>query len=182
MNNMSQSFSGQVHLETALLALKLGFSPFPPREDGSKAPGGAWKDYQTAPASEDAIRTWFRNRTGMGLICGVGNLECFEFDDAQTHHDFLEAAWSVGLADLVDRIRVGYEEVTPGGGYHWLYRVANVLGNTKLACRPLDGGKVKPLIETRGKGGYVVDGAVQWEGSPQRRGVSADLREPGGDR
>jgi len=167
-----------VHLEIALLAHKLGFSPVPPREDGSKAPIGEWKEYQKTPASTQVIRVWYRDgRTGNGLVCGVGCLECFEFDDGATFNAFLEAAWAVGLGELVARIRVGYEESTPGGGVHWLYRCDTVGGNTKLACRhktpeeftdsdrtaiekATAAGKehkpVKTLIETRGKGGFVI--------------------------
>lgn len=157
MNPSVPGQSSQECLEIALLALRLGFSPFPPREDGSKAPGGAWKDYQLASATREQILSWYaRGRSGCGLICGVGNLECFEFDDATAHDRYVEAARAVGLGDLVARIRAGYEEVTPGGGYHWLYRVAIVFGNTKLASRPLPDGKQKTLIETRGQGGYVV--------------------------
>ena len=168
----------RVHLETALLARKLGLSPVPPKEDGSKAPIGEWKEFQKTPASTQIIRVWYRDgRTGNGLVCGVGNLECFEFDHAGTFSAFLEAAWAIGLGELVNRIRAGYEESTPGGGVHWLYRCDTVGGNTKLACRyktpeeftdsdrkaiakTAANGKehnpVKTLIETRGKGGFVV--------------------------
>ena len=178
MNNTSSSTNGQVNLEIALLALKLGFSPIPPREDGSKAPIGAWKNFQTAPASRNQIIQWYSGgRTGNGLVCGVGNLECFEFDDGATHHDFLEAAWSVGLGEIIARIQEGYWESTPGGGHHWLYRCSDGRGNTKLACRPkleseftdkdrevigeaAKNGRafdpIKVLIETRGQGGFVI--------------------------
>ena len=156
------------HLETALLALRVGLSPLPPRDDGSKAPladirgedgGWTWTPYQTTPATEDHVRHWYSNRrTGNGLACGVGDLECFEFDCRDTYDAFLDAADEAGLRDLVDRVRTGYEEFTPGGGVHWLYRVNKPLGNTKLAERPTPGepDKRDVLIETRGAGGFVV--------------------------
>ena len=50
---------------TALAALELGFSPLPPRQDGSKAPladvrtedgGWTWLPYQTTPATRGRLR------------------------------------------------------------------------------------------------------------------------------
>ena len=56
---------------TALLALKLGLSPVPPREDGTKAPIGNWKKFQSTPATAETIRCWYDGgRTGNGLVCG----------------------------------------------------------------------------------------------------------------
>ena len=174
MNVMS---GGNVHLETALLALRVGLSPIPPAEDGSKEPiahKASWKQYQTEPATEGQIRRWYANgRTGNGLACGVGGLECFEFDHPGTYKDFLEAAWATDLGELVDKIRAGYEESTPGGGFHWLYRTDKGDGNTPLARRYKtpdefndkdrkaiaenpDHKPVKVLIETRGEGGFIV--------------------------
>jgi putative DNA primase/helicase len=81
------------------------------------------------------------------------------------------------LGALVERIRHGYEEITPGGGVHWLFRCCELARNTKLACRdktPVEfdeddkkaieaaraNGKehkpVKTLIETRERGGFVI--------------------------
>src|SRR5271157_4686173 len=109
------SKTGNPHLETALLAL--GLSPVPPREDGSKAPICTWKALQTSPVTREQVEEWYANgRTGNGLVCGLDDLDCLEFDHPQTYKDFLEAAWATGLWELVDRIRMGYEESTPGGG------------------------------------------------------------------
>ncbi len=70
----------------------------------------------------------------------------------------MEVATEAGLGDLVERIRSGYEEFTPGGGVHWLYFCDEVRGNTKLARRPdpANPGKFKASIETRGQGGFIV--------------------------
>jgi hypothetical protein len=105
-------------------------------------------------------------RTGVGFVCGAisSGLELFEFDDLGTYKRFKEAAAAVGLGDLVERIRDGYESETPGNGIHWLTRSSQVSGNTKLASRPKrpdemkhPGDKVQVLIETRGEGGYTVE-------------------------
>jgi hypothetical protein len=42
------------------------------------------------------------------------------------------------------------------GGIHWLYRCAEISGNTKLARRQDGDSSVKVLIETRGQGGYIL--------------------------
>lgn len=173
-----------IHLETALLARSLNLSPLPPNEDGSKSPladlekpdgGKTWAPYQTAPATEVRIKAWYANgRTGNGLATGYGNLECLEFDDAATFDEFKRTAVRVGLEGLVERIDSGYCEVTPGGGYHWLYRCEVVRPNTKLAERPIPGEphKRKVLIETRGVNGFVVtapsNGAVHPTGGAYR--------------
>ena len=160
-------------LDTALQALELGLSPVPPVEDGSKRPLAdipdgvddsgkpkfTWKPYQTTPATAARVRSWFTNgRKSIGLATGVNGLECLEFDCRVTYDDFLEAASEAGLGELVDRIRTGYEEFTPGGGVHWLYYCDELRGNTKLASRldPWDPDKQETLIETRGEGGFII--------------------------
>lgn len=160
-------------LDTALQALELGLSPVPPKEDGSKRPLAdmpdgvdedgkpkfTWKPYQTTPATVERVRSWFTNgRKSIGLATGVQGLECFEFDNRDTYDDFLEAAIEAGLGELVNRVRHGYEEFTPGGGVHWLYYCDETRGNTKLAERPHpdDPNKRDVLIETRGEGGFII--------------------------
>jgi hypothetical protein len=170
-------------LDVALLALKCGLSPLPPREDESKAPladvpdgdGKTWKPYSTTPATREHVLRWYKRcRTGCGLATGYGGLECFEFDCRDTYDAFLDLAPEAGLGDLVNRIRTGYEEYTPSGGVHWLYRCDEVRGSTKLAMGPdpvpdnLD--KKKTRIETKGDGGFVViapsSGKVHPTGKP----------------
>ena len=135
--------------------------------------------------TEGKVREWYLNvrtgnsnrRTGNGLVCGANELDCFEFDHPGTFKDFLEAAWAIGLGELVVKIRSGYEESTPGKGYHWLFKCADVKGNTGLARRHKtpeefndkdlkaiekaaannrEHKPIKILIETRGRGGFVV--------------------------
>jgi hypothetical protein len=157
------------HLDTALNWLDCGFSPLPPKEDGSKAPladiektdgsGSTWSPYQEAPADRAHVESWYcERRTGNGVATGVGGLELFEFDDRAAYQAFKAAAAAVGLADLVERIESGYLEETPGGGIHWFYVCDEVRGSTKLAERPILGEphKRKTLIETKGQGGFAV--------------------------
>jgi hypothetical protein len=150
-----------VHLDIALKALDVGLSPLLPKENGEKRPEGEWGPYQTTPATREEVIRWYRRpRTGNGLATGYGNLECLEFDDRPTYERFKGAAAVFGIGDVVDRVEAGYCESTPGGGIHWLYRCEKIDRNTKLAERPAptekDPEARKPLIETRGAGGFVV--------------------------
>ena len=165
--------SAGVRTDIALLALELGLSPVAPMENGSKRPYAdipdgvdaegkpkfTWKPYSAAPATAEHIQRWFTNgRASIGLATGYGDVECFEFDNPDTYDAFLETAVEVGLGALVDRIRTGYEEFTPGGGVHWLYYCDERRGNAKLAERPIPGEQHKRdvLVETRGEGGFII--------------------------
>lgn len=150
-------------LEVALAAHRAGLTVVPPKENGTKAPDGPWKRYQSAPPDEAQIRTWYANgRLGLGVLCGAasGHLEMLELDHGgpELWKAFLARAEDQGLAELVDRVVAGYAERTPGGGVHLLYRCSTpVDGNLKLA-RSIDPdtGEVLVLFETRGEGGYVI--------------------------
>ncbi len=157
-------------------ALAAGLSVVPPREDGSKAPLGEWKRYQTSRPSPQQVEAWYaRDRHGIGLICGAisGNLELLEFETEEVSIAYLEAAHVAGLGPLVDRIEAGYLEASPAGGTHWLYHCSQISGNTKLAREPgPEPSTIKVLIETRGEGGYVVcapsHGPIHPTGKPYR--------------
>jgi len=150
----------------------------PPRDDGSKRPIDAWKEYQAERPTREQMSRWYADddRGGLGVVCGrvSGNLELLEFDDRDTYDRFVDAVNEIdgGLRTLVARIEAGYLEETPGGGIHWLYRCDEVGGNTKLASRRDGAGEVQTLIETRGEGGYVVlapsNGRVHPSGKPYR--------------
>jgi hypothetical protein len=145
--------------DIALNAVDLGLSTIPPKEDGTKAPLAEWKPYQHAAPSRQLVENWYASgRSGVGLVTGYAALECFEFDCGVTYRLFLEIATATGLGDLVAKIRAGYEERTPGGGYHWLYYCDELRSNNKLAERPdpSDPQKREVLIETRGQGGFVI--------------------------
>lgn len=69
--------------QTAYDAVALGFSVVPPREDGSKAPEGRWKCFQSRlPSLEELDAYYGTPRSGVGIVCGKisGDLEVFEFD------------------------------------------------------------------------------------------------------
>ncbi len=148
----------------ANLAVTNGISVVPPRDNGTKRPIGAWKEYQHRLPTDDELDRWYTNpHTGIGVITGhiSGNLEMLEFE-GRAIRDGLYADWAelihaAGLADLWQRIEDGYWERTPTGGYHFLYRAEHIEGNTRLAAN--EQGEV--LIETRGEGGYVITAPTQ---------------------
>lgn len=151
--------------ERARRAIRAGLRVIPPREDGTKRPETAavagertWKHWVAEPPSREQLRAWYGPRHGIGIITGAasGNVTCFEFDDADVVPVFLDTAEAAGLGELVARIAGGYSERTPGGGIHWLYRCPEVHGNRKLARRKASDGRIVPLIETRGEGGFAV--------------------------
>jgi AAA domain/Bifunctional DNA primase/polymerase, N-terminal len=153
--------------KAAVAAMSTGLSVVPPRQDGTKAPEGKWKRFQTTRATLDELHAWYgtkgsTQRTGLGVVTGPisGNLEVLEFDahgDAESAYEaYLSAARALGLGELVDRIEAGYLERSPSGGIHWFYFCSTIGGNIELARCPSEDGKPEVLIETRGEGGYIV--------------------------
>ena len=156
-------------LTAARLYRLRGLSSLPVRVDGSKAPAvPSWKQYQTEPADELQLSTWFADwhRHGLGIIGGKvsGNLLILDFEEVQLYYDWLELARPILAAAGIPLERIPLVE-TPRPGVHFYLRCSKaVAGNEKLALRlatddelqakPTE--KTKTLIETRGEGGYVV--------------------------
>jgi len=157
-------------LDYAIHAHTLGLCVIPPQQDGTKRPFGTWKRYQTRLPTEDEVRAWWSSdRTGFGIICGQvsGGLEMFEFEGRAVQEgiwdQFLAACNAAGLEEVLGRVVYGYFEQTPSGGFHILWRCTEVEPNLKLARRPAtpeelatSKDKLRPLIETRGEGGFTV--------------------------
>jgi putative DNA primase/helicase len=160
---------------TALKAHKLGLCVLPVTKDGKKTPGidiqkMAWSGYQDELPSDREHQRWFSNQRqdGLGLVTGPvsHHLVGFEFDAAgEIFQLFVDTAESLGEEyAFIAEIRRGYEERSPSGGIHWLISVPGLEeGNTKLACRPKlphekqhDRDDTQALIETRGRGGYII--------------------------
>lgn len=152
-------------LQAALAFAASGCSVVPASMNGTKAPIKAWKEFQTQRANAMQIAHWYKDGgTGLGVVTGKvsGNLEMLELEGRAVTGGMLdeikEIAINSGLEEIWKIINAGYVELTPSGGIHWLYRIADaaVPGNTKLARRPGENGGVEVLAETRGEGGYVV--------------------------
>jgi len=152
-------------LQAALNFYDAGCCVIPARIDGSKAPIGNWKQYQVERPSRDQIVEWFQDgHSGMGVVTGKvsGNLELVEFEGRAVKDGFLDEAREIavnsGLSNLWNIITSGYVEMTPSGGIHILYRIADedVPGNLKFARRPGENDGIEVLIESRGEGGFVI--------------------------
>ena len=171
--------------ENQLLTAALGFlasgcSVVPAKTDGSKAPIGTWKQWQEKRADATQLAEWFADNKiqGFGVITGKvsGNLEMLEMEGRAVSSGMLdearEIAYGSNLGQIWDVIVNGYAELTPSGGIHFLYRIADedVPGNTKLARRPGENGGVDVLAETRGEGGFCIvapsGGTTHPSGSP----------------
>ena len=163
----------------AIAFAEAGVSVVPAAMDGSKAPLGAWKKYQLTHADREQLDAWFSgSATGLGIITGKvsGNLEMVELEGRAVAEGCLdeirEIAINSGLTDLWTIISTGYVELTPSGGIHFLWRIADepVPGNTKLARRAGENDSVLVYAETRGEGGFVVTapshGSVHPSGQP----------------
>ncbi|WP_422389921.1 phage/plasmid primase, P4 family [Arthrobacter sp. N1] len=150
-------------LETALNLHAQGISVVPVNTDGTKRPLGQWKHYQTSRATTEEIHRWFTTGDlGVGIVTGTisGHLEMLEVEGRAAHRviELKDLAHASGLANLWDRVTAGWFELSPSGGYHWLYRLAwtpdhgKFPGNTKLA----QAATRETTAETRGEAGFVV--------------------------
>lgn len=161
-------------LATALAMHAVGLAVVPIRNDGSKSPAVPWKGYQEAAPDAEQLRRWFAapgRYDGLGVLTGPvsGELELLEVEgravDLVPQLAMLLA--DSGLGEVWQAISTGWVEQSPSGGRHWLYRVerptdgaeegGGAKPNLKLARRPGEQpGTVDVLIETRGRGGFVV--------------------------
>lgn len=151
-------------LHVALAAHDAGLSVIPIRDDGTKKPALAWKQYQTERADRQTVRAWFapgRHRA-IGVVCGQvsGWLTMLEMEgwafNADYWHTFKDAAeTALGKQRWAEIVR--YVELSPSGGPHIYFRCPGVeVGNLKLAKGLNDDGEMVVMMETRGEGGYSV--------------------------
>src|SRR5262245_28650059 len=107
--------------KAAMAARQAGLTVLPTRNDGTKAPAvDAWREFTKRPPTDEEWSA-FKFSDGLGIIAGRG-IECWDFDDEDAFNDFLVAATMGDLWPVVSRIRDGYEDRTPSGGYRWLVR------------------------------------------------------------
>lgn len=136
-------------------AYDAGLCVVPPREDGSKAPIGAWKEFQAERPTLDRLREYYRaERHGLGVLGGPvsGELEVFELESDVVWKQFRCAMSDGGYDELLERAEAGYLEQAPRGGVHYLWRTDRAGANHKLAMTA----DFDVLIETRATGGYCI--------------------------
>src|SRR4051794_16183295 len=114
-------------LTAALAAYDAGLCVVPTLVDGTKAPAGKWKQWQTERPPRGQVERWYANgHPGLGVLCGKvsGGLEMLELEgravDDGMWDTFLARCDQAGLSELIDRIIDGYGEKTPSSGVHLL--------------------------------------------------------------
>jgi hypothetical protein len=176
----SRSADASPVLQTALTALEAGISVVPIRPDGTKQPAlTRWKRWQIRRPTVAEVEAWFRDsRRGLALVTGrvSGHLIALDFDDEATFLACLAWRRSIqgdrALNELYEEIARGYEERTPSGGRHLLFRCPTARSKSlQLAVRQTPRRQV--LIETREEGGIIIvdpsRGGVHPSGRPYLR-------------
>ena len=123
-------------LDQALYYLeKLGWSVIPVGAD--KKPLVEWKLYQSQKATREQLTEWFsKPEVNIGIITGkISNLVVIDIDPRHngTDEDFREITT--------------VKSATGGGGWHYYFLFEEGVQNSAA---------VKPGIDIRGEGGYVV--------------------------
>lgn len=171
--------------QVALAALEAGVSVVPIRPDGTKQPAlPGWKRYQRELPARTLVEEWFRHpQRGLALVTGhiSGGLIALDFDNSATFEAWLlRIRRDQRLQALYEHIASGYEERTPKGGRHLLFRCPEVFsgdyrpGNQRLALRPVpEPQRFQVLAETREEGGIIIvdpsRGGVHPSGKPYVR-------------
>ena len=120
-----------------------------------KAPAlKSWRKYESEKTPPELWLSHYINGGLVGLICGKisGNLEVIDID---SKNDATGEMMDKFLASIPKEILNDFIiQETPSGGKHLIYRCETIEGNQVLAKNEAG----KPLIETRGEGGYVCHG------------------------
>lgn len=188
-------------MDAALDMHNAGINVVPVKQDGSKRPDlPSWTKYQRQRTDGGQLFSWFASDqlTGIGCIYGAisGNAEMLEFEGRAVDEGILDEVTDLmensGFGSVWEAITTGWAGRSPSGGYHFRFRVdgAPVKGNTKLASREAEEHELtdderelkqrkpdkvilRPLIETRGEGGFGVcepsHGKVHPSGRPYVR-------------
>jgi putative DNA primase/helicase len=161
--------------EAARIWHEAGVSTIPIVPGGTKMPAVKWSEYQVRLPEFGELDRWWGNgqEYGLALIMGAisGNVEMLELEgracDPESLMRIEAKCEELGCLDAwLMLLEKTYQEESPGGGLHFIYRVHDqaVPGNEKVARRlataselaenPTE--RIKVLAETRGEGGYVI--------------------------
>lgn len=129
-----------------------GISTVPIADLASKRPLVKWADLQNRVPTEAELADWYKVERPIALVCG--SVQCIDLDipsSGRVDHleHFSNLCYATGMGDILAELPV---QTSPSGGRHYFFRTDNPDGNQKLANNR--NGEV--LIETRGKGGYVL--------------------------
>lgn len=150
-------------LAAALKYHKAGYKVIFTNED-KRPEVGSWAKYRTAQTAED-IKTMYESNKhkikGLAVLCTDG-MEVIDIDqkyslDNQLMPDYLAAvSEEIGQDEFFSKVTIS---MTVSGGAHIIYKSELQEGNQKLASRATtaeEGTGSRVLLETRGKGGYII--------------------------
>ena len=167
--------AGRPHvLDVALELNAAGFSTVPIRADGSKAPAVKWTERQDHLPSEAEVRADHEDPArGLGVVSGAvsGHCELLEFEGRVMDRLPLVVAamHDAELAEVWERIVVGWSELSPSGGMHLRYRIADgdVAPNYRIAQRPATPAELaEHVAQERGR-----IGRAGWDEDKTRRAL-----------
>jgi hypothetical protein len=168
MSTGDDTFPKEALLRKALVIGGYGWHVFPCAPGGKRpALRGSWQDLATTDPA--VIRRWWNTLPyNIGIACGPSGLVVLDLDlpgHRQARRDDAagQASGADALAGLCRRlgqpVPVTFTVRTPSGGRH-LYFTAQDAGVRNSA------GRLGPLIDVRGSGGYVVAQGSLVGGSP----------------
>jgi Bifunctional DNA primase/polymerase, N-terminal len=133
-------------LDQALALWRRGLSVMPvPRPDGrhdGKKPVMAWRDLQTARATEDTIRSWFVIEQNIAIITGtVSGIVVIDADSPEA------------LRWCTKNLPYTPWQTQTSHGFHLYYRHPGLEVRNKARIETRDG---RLAIDCRGDGGYVI--------------------------
>lgn len=143
---------------TARLLRDQGIACIPCRDD--KTPNiPTWKPYMEILPSDEDLKRWFSDPKSTHIAIVAGQVHCIDIDTKNhslgTHFnkEFAGRANEFGLGELLAALPV---QKTPSGGLHILFKSDTKERNQVLARGRIRKNKYKPIIETRGEGGYFL--------------------------
>ncbi len=143
-------------LDEIVPLIQMGYSLIP--VDQNKKALITWKQCQINPLSETELRIHLdKPETKIAMLGGVRNVECIDLDtknieiDSDPHklESILEGIRSKIPNAIYSKLII---QTTPSGGGHLIYRCSEVQPNQILVRNSIG----RPIVETRGKGGYFV--------------------------
>ncbi len=146
----------------AVAAAERGWAVFPCRPGNKRPAVDRWEQRAIADPERVAAH-WPGERHNVGIACGPSQLVVVDLDTAE-HGRELPAEWAVGpgitdgqgvLAVLAhqdgQQLPDTYTVRTPSGGLHLYFAAGERGGELRNSA-----GRIGPMIDVRGRGGYVV--------------------------
>ena len=154
-------------IEAAKRYLEQGLSVIPTGKDKSPTIK-TWAGYQTQAMNLEEAQELFKGAQAIAVLAGTAS-QGLEVVDVDTKNDLTGTLGEDLLQLLQDNLEPQqYQAIkqvsTPSGGQHLYYRCKEIAANSKLASRPTTQEEraknpketKRVLIETRGRGGYVL--------------------------